>query len=153
MTNKRLENVVHESHESAWCIAQPKHYNLPLVKTFHSLKCNLPFVPKMNKYMVISTLEVQLGEDGRIGKLVHQFFETRHQEAIFDAVCLPVDSKAKKRKFKQDHIKTTTTIDDDSPEVFDSTGDNDEVFDGSPTTPASLLTLILSIKHSSRQSI
>ncbi|KAK0607880.1 hypothetical protein LWI29_021951 [Acer saccharum] len=94
----------------------------------------------------------------------------REREAV-----LPVDSKAKKRKFKQDHIKTTTTIDGDSPKVFDGTGDSPEVFndtgdtgdngkvfdgtddsedfDSSPTTPASRLTLISSIEHSSRQSI
>ncbi|KAK0597128.1 hypothetical protein LWI29_022060 [Acer saccharum] len=67
---------------------------------------------------------------------------------------------------------TTTTIDGenceqfdgtgDSPEVFDGTGDNSEVFngtgdsedfDGSPTTPASRLTPISSIEHSSHQSI
>jgi hypothetical protein len=57
-SDKRFQYLIHESHESAWCIRKTERHHHPLVKSLFSLEHSFPFISRSYTNLVISTLQV-----------------------------------------------------------------------------------------------
>ena len=63
LPKKGLQDLIHESHERVWGIAQTERHNEPFVKPLTGLIRYFPFVTRSNSDLVIAELEIKLREN------------------------------------------------------------------------------------------
>ena len=58
LPKERFQDLIHESHERAWGIAQAERHNEPFIKPFTGLKRYFPLVTRSNPDLVITRFEI-----------------------------------------------------------------------------------------------
>ena len=62
--------MVHEAHERARGVGKVEGHHQPLIKTKFGLKSGLPLVSFLHADLMVSALQVDLGEDGGAMELI-----------------------------------------------------------------------------------
>ena len=63
ISKEGLEDLIHQTHESAWGVGEAEWHNQPFIESPFSLKSRFPFISLMDPDLIIATSKLNLRED------------------------------------------------------------------------------------------
>ena len=64
------ENMIHNTHESAWGFGEAEWHNQPLIETAFGLEGGFPFVSDVHADLVVTALKIYLSENDGARKFI-----------------------------------------------------------------------------------
>ncbi len=84
LTNKLLQDLIHQLHEGARCICQSKWHDHPFIQSTIGLESCLPLISFFDPDLMVTTLQINLFKVGFPTQTVHHVIHPWHSELVLD---------------------------------------------------------------------